>query len=321
MEPVGRAELIDALETLAKTPGELGIQHEKHVVVVKGVISGVVPTPILAYDEIEEKYYKAGEFEVLEDQTGPKEGKSFPCMGFRLLAEKNQNDTLNYVTATIGKQRFGHPVVDIGDLLPACEQAVQAMPEDPREQTSMVGDSVKGLIVYIVGYMGQIGSDRNDNYEDVNYIRINVDCIIESGMFVGADGQIMSVDDFEEGDESTPAPEETSVAPDVEPAPAKKAPAKTAPAKTAPAKKPAADPEPEASEPEVNPAKEDDKTITISIPKIKSQITGFCRISGTTPEKLNLEEIHPVIMDGKVPKAMIQSILEDMIEEEKNTSA
>lgn len=292
MDPVDKTELLEALGEVALLPGEVGIQHEKSIVVVKGVISDVVTTPILVYEEEEGRYSRAGEFEVIEEPTGPDSAPPMVCLGLRLEPERDVYDAINYVTVQVGKQRYGQPYVDVPDLYTICKDAVKFLPDDPGEQRRLVADAVRGLVVYAIGYMGAVGQDRNENSEPVNYIRVNAACIIGSGEYIGKHGEMVKLSDFGTGAASTETVETVETA-DV---PANPTPQLEKPTSTA-----------------EKIASKDPKAISMT--KIKNQIVGFCRISGVSVSELNLDELHPLIMDGNVPKAMLEVILADMVEE------
>ena len=328
MVPISKSDLVSVLEPIAISPGNVGVQHEKSTIVVKGIISGVAPAAILVYDEDEDRYFRDGEFEVLEVPTGPKDGNPMPCMGIRLASERDKYDAINYITVNVGKQRYGTPHVDISDLIPMCQHAMDVMGGDPTEQCKLVADGVKGLVVYAIGYMGAMRQDRDDNMENVNYVNLNATCVVESGQFVGADGQIMDVSDFgeSEGDDD---------AADAAPTPAsKKAPAK---AEKTVSQKNASTHHPPAAEPEQPkdsvdlPPLAKPATVTeeiaakhsnsLSLTKIRNGIVGYLRVSQLTPDAVTAEEIHPYVAEGKAPVAVIEVVLEDLREEAANRAA
>lgn len=321
MEPIGKGDLLAVLESMAISPANVGVQHEKSTIVVKGIISGATPSAILVFDEDEDKYFRDGEFEVLEAPTGPKQGTPMPCMGIRLASERDNYGSINYVTVNLGKQRYGTPHVDIADLTPMCQHAVSAMEGDPTEQCKLVADGIKGLVVYAVGYMGAIRQDRDDNMENVNYVNLNATCVVETGQFVGADGQVMDVSDFGEsvengGDTGTPAPtpaEEATTTPEPKATtPAAKAPEPaTAATDLPPLRKPATVTEEIA-------AKHSD---ALSLTKIRNGIIGYLRVSQLAPANVTAEELQPYIAEGKAPVAVIEVVLEDLRVEAANRSA
>ena len=329
MTPISREDLLAVLEPMALTPGQVGVAHEKSTVIVKGTISGVAPTAILMYDENEDKYFRDGEFEVLEAPAGPKNADPIPCLGIRIAAERDAYNAINYITAVVGKQRFGAPYLGVSDLKPMCDCAVAAMPEDPREQAIMVADGIKGVIVYAVGYMGAVRQDRNENAENVNYINLNAVCIVETGQFVGADGQVMRSSDFRD-EPAAPAPTTTPVAAPSGTVPATSAQAPVA-APVAPAPVAAPAPETPAVESATLPplgkpqstaeelASKNPDAVTLT--RIRNSIIGFCRVSQLTPDKLTAEQLVPVVLEGKVPEAVIQVVLEDLIAETKNKAS
>ena len=321
MEPVSREDLVAVLDTIALTPGQVGVPNEKSTVVVKGIISGVTPTPILSFDENENRYFRNGDFEVLEAPTGPKEAPGIPCLGFRIAAEKDSYGATNFVTASIGKQRYGTPYIGISDVKPLCDGAMSYLPDDPREQAAYVANGVKGIVIYAVGYMGTVRGERNDNYENVNYINLNATCIVDSGVFIGADGQVVALSDFAASKSdavalSAPAPA-PAPAPEVIPAPpntntnTNTNTTTTTTPKLPPLAKPATAAEAIASKNEG----------TITVTRIRNQIIGFCKVSGVTPDKLNVAELQPVIMDGKVPVEFIEVVLADLVNEAAVQSA
>jgi len=241
-------------------------------------------------------------------------------MGIRLASERDNYGSINYVTVNLGKQRYGTPHVDIADLTPMCQHAVSAMGGDPTEQCKLVADGIKGLVVYAVGYMGAIRQDRDDNMENVNYINLNATCVVETGQFVGADGQVMDVSAFGEGVESggdvgTPTPttaEEATTTPEPKAtAPAEKAPEPATATDLPPLGKPATVTEEIA-------AKHSD---ALSLTKIRNGIIGYLRVSQLAPANVTAEELQPYIAEGKAPVAVIEVVLEDLRVEAANRTA
>ena len=56
----------------------------------------------------------------------------------------------------------------------------------------------------------------------------------------------------------------------------------------------------------------------VTLTRIRNSIIGFCRVSQLTPDKLTAEQLVPVVLEGKVPEAVIQVVLEDLVAEMKN---
>ena len=167
--PISKEMFMNALNSVAKSPGKIRAEDKGSVVVIRGVIQYVNPAPRWknrAFD---------GE-EIVWQMNQRRTPQGHPVLRLKLYEENTQVGGAQIpvsVSATISHMKNVVPIVEIPDLAGMCQYAVTAV-EDPRDQARMVQDVVQGREVLIVG--------RVSSYEpkpDKTYVNLDVHTVYQ----------------------------------------------------------------------------------------------------------------------------------------------
>jgi hypothetical protein len=156
IEPVQMEKALSMIQRVAKTVDKLHPDDEGAVVVLKGRIGFVEPTPIFKDGE------RVGEYPILLENSRDVPQK-IPVLQVSLNAEGGANR----VRVTFDRQHSAMPTISVDDMMELASEAVQRAPDNPVEQAKFVGQGLIGRDVLVVGYLGKFKTINNNNYIEV----------------------------------------------------------------------------------------------------------------------------------------------------------
>jgi len=156
MEPVQMEKALSMISRVARTVDKIHPDDEGSVVVLKGRIAFVEPTPIFKDNE------RVGEHVILMENS-----RDVPQKHPVLQMSLNSEGGNNRVRITFDRQKSATPTIAVDDLMELAAEAVARAPDNPMEQAKFVGMGLIGREVLVVGYCGKFRTINNTNYIEV----------------------------------------------------------------------------------------------------------------------------------------------------------
>lgn len=310
-------KIIASLEKIAITPDQIDAeQHEDAIVVVKGIVSRIMPSPYIFYSsdgDGDGQWIRDGNYEVLEE-TGMSSDIVNPAIQINLRGVESPFGDIVYIRGSMTKTYRAKYYVDFPDLEVLLESAVETS-SVPTQQAEVVSDALKGNEVYLIGYIGKskIRPEVTDKGDEVTYVDITLAGVVSTDVIYDQDMNVVT--DFSEqselniGDDEAPAEEIKESETPTRAKRARKPVKESAPVKSRP--KPAVDDDDEPPVDAASPSEEveEPKAAAPRSPEDEScaiAIIGYQEITGVDVTTLTPDELQKVIKKGEYPLPIVK---------------